>query len=124
MKNNGKITQMIKSIILSYVVTAIILLILSWITWKMKISVAAAGGGILCAYILSCLLGGFVYSGALNEKRYLGGGLLGLVYFVIVYCVSAVWNQGLVVEMPGILTAFLICVFSGMLGGMLRSGMR
>ncbi len=124
MERKGKIVQMIKSVVIAYVLTAIVLLVFSFIMYKMKISIAAAGGGILFTYVISCLVGGFVFSGALAEKKYLGGGLFGVVYFVIVYCVSALWNQSLAVAMPGMLTAFLICVFSGMLGGMLRSGMR
>ncbi len=124
MKKNGKTVQMLKSIMISYVLTALLLLALSWILWKMKISIATAGMGILVVYILSCLIGGFVYSGAQEEKKYLGGGLHGFVYFVIVYGISAWWNHSLVVSMPGMLTSLLICVFAGMLGGMIRSAMR
>ncbi len=124
MNRNGKVAQMIKSVVIAYVLTAIVLLVFSFIMYKMKISIAGAGGGILFTYVISCLVGGFVFSGALEEKKYLGGGFFGVVYFAIVYCVSAWWNHSLAASMPGMLTAFLICVFAGMLGGMLRSGIR
>lgn len=120
----SKMVKMIKSIIAAYILTAIVLLVLSFIMYKAKISMAGANSGILITYVLSCLVGGFIFSGSLSEKRYLGGGMMGVVYFVIVYIVSAVWNQSVAAQMPGMLTAFLICVFSGMFGGMIRSGIK
>lgn len=124
MTAKSKVVTMAKSVVAAYILTALVLLILSFIMYKCKMSVAGANGGILFTYVLSCLVGGFLFSGSLEEKRYLGGGLLGVVYFVVVYCVSAIWNQSIAGQMPGMLTAFLICVFSGMLGGMIRSGMK
>lgn len=124
LSGKGKIAQMIKSVVISYVLTAVILLVFSFILYRCKISVSGANGGILLTYVLSCFAGGFIFSGSFAEKRYVGGGLFGVVYFLIVYCVSALWNHSIVIQMPGMLTAFLICVFAGMLGGMLRAGFR
>lgn len=124
MNQKAKAVKMIKSVIVAYILTAVVLLILSFIMYQCKLSVAGANGGILFTYVVACLVGGFLFSGSLEGKRYLGGGLLGVVYFAVVYCVSAVWNQSLLGQMPGMLTAFLICVFSGMLGGMIRSGIK
>lgn len=124
MNAKGKALTMLKSVIVAYILTAIVLLILSFVMYKLKLSVSGANGGILLTYVLSCLTGGFLFSGCLAEKRYLGGGLMGVVYFLVVYCVSAIWNQSVTAQMPGMLTAFLICVFSGMLGGMIRSGIK
>lgn len=124
MGNKTKAVKMIKSVVAAYVITAVALLVLSFIMYKCKISMTGANGGILLTYVLSCLVGGFIFSGCLAQKRYLGGGLLGVVYFLVAYVVSAVWNQGLADQMPGMLTAFLICIFSGMLGGMIRAGIK
>lgn len=124
MNVKGKAVKMVKSVILAYLITAVVLLVLSFVMYKFKISAAGANGGILFTYVISCLAGGFLFSGCLGEKRYLGGGLTGVFYFVVTYCVSAVWNQSLADQMPGMLTAFLICVFSGMLGGMIRAGIK
>lgn len=124
MDAKGKALAMLKSVMVAYVLTAIVLLVLSFIMYRFKMSVTGANGGILVTYVIACLTGGFLFSGSLEEKRYLGGGLMGVVYFLIVYCVSAIWNQSVAVQMPGMLTAFLICVFSGMLGGMIRSGIK
>lgn len=124
MNVKGKALTMLKSVIVAYILTAIVLLVLSFVMYKLKLSVAGANGGILLTYVISCLAGGFLFSGSLTEKRYLGGGFMGVVYFLVVYCVSAIWNQSVAAQMPGMLTAFLICVFSGMLGGMIRSGIK
>lgn len=124
MGNRAKAVKMIKSVAASYVITAVALLVLSFIMYKCKISMTGANGGILLTYVLSCLVGGFIFSGCLAQKRYLGGGVLGVVYFLVAYVVSAVWNQSLADQMPGMLTAFLICIFSGMLGGMIRAGIK
>lgn len=124
MGNKGKAAKMVQSIVVAYVLTAVMLLILSFIMYKCKVSMTGANSGILATYVLSCLIGGFIFSGCLAQKKYLGGALLGVVYFVVAYLVSAVWNQSIAAQMPGMLTAFLICVFSGMLGGMIRSGIK
>ena len=124
MGNKGKAVKMVKSITVSYLLTAVMLLLLSFIMYKCKVSMSGANSGILASYVLSCLIGGFIFSGCLAQKKYLGGALLGVVYFAVVYLVSAVWNQSIAAQMPGMLTAFLICVFSGMLGGMIRSGIK
>lgn len=124
MNVKSKALKMAKSVIVAYLITAVVLLVLSFVMYKFKISTAGANGGILFTYVISCLTGGFLFSGCLGEKRYLGGGLMGLLYFVVTYCVSAVWNQSLADQMPGMLTAFLICIFSGMLGGMIRAGIK
>jgi putative membrane protein (TIGR04086 family) len=122
MRRRGKAVELLKSIVVSYVLTALALLVLALIRYQMKWS--AANGGILVVYVLSCLVGGWLFSRSFATKRYLGGGVLGAAYFLVVYVVSAVWNHSLAGELPGMLTAFLICFFSGMLGGMLRSGMK
>lgn len=124
MNQKTKVVKMVKSVFVAYILTAVVLLILSFIMYKCKVSMAGANGGILFTYVISCLVGGFIFSGSLDGKRYLGGGAMGIVYFIVAYCVSAVWNQSLASQMPGMLTAFLICVFSGMLGGMIRSGIK
>lgn len=124
MGNKGKAAKMVQSIVVAYVLTAVMLFILSFIMYKCKVSMTGANSGILATYVLSCLIGGFIFSGCLAQKKYLGGALLGVVYFVVAYLVSAVWNQSIAAQMPGMLTAFLICVFSGMLGGMIRSGIK
>lgn len=124
MGNKGKAAKMVQSIVVAYVLTAVMLFILSFIMYKCKVSMTGANSGILATYVLSCLIGGFIFSGCLAQKKYLGGALLGAVYFVVAYVVSAVWNQSIAAQMPGMLTAFLICVFSGMLGGMIRSGIK
>lgn len=124
MGNRVKAAKMLKSVVVAYVLTAIALFILSFIMYKCKISMTGANSGILITYVVSCLVGGFIFSGCLSQKRYLGGGLMGAVYFLTAYVVSAVWNQSLAAQMPGMLTACLICVFSGILGGMIRSGIK
>ncbi len=124
MGNKGKVVKMVQSITVAYVLTAVMLLVLSFIMYKCKVSMTGANSGILATYVLSCLIGGFIFSGCLMQKKYLGGILLGVVYFAIAYVVSAVWNQSIASQMPGMLTAFLICVLSGMLGGMIRSGIK
>ena len=118
MGNKGKAVKMVQSITVSYLLTAVMLLLLSFIMYKCKVSMSGANSGILASYVLSCRIG------CLAQKKYLGGALLGVVYFAVVYLVSAVWNQSIAAQMPGMLTAFLICVFSGMLGGMIRSGIK
>ena len=72
MNMKTKAVKMLKSILVAYILTAVVLLVLSFIMYKCKMSMAGANGGILFTYVISCLAGGFLFSGGLEEKGYLG----------------------------------------------------
>jgi putative membrane protein (TIGR04086 family) len=54
----------------------------------------------------------------IKEQKYLWGIILGVTYMVIIGLVSFVVNGTIELSAGSTLTAFILCVAGGMLGGM------
>ena len=94
----------------SYIVTAFIILILTFLMLSGFIS-AVISGGINFIYIVSAFIGGFV--GKKVGRKFLWGFVSGVMYFVVIMLVSLLVNR--TSALPGMAT-FIICSLSGMLG--------
>ena len=57
MGNKVKVVKMVKSVAVAYILTAIVLLVLSFIMYKCKISMTGANSGILLTSMLSARCG-------------------------------------------------------------------
>lgn len=55
----------------------------------------------------------------MKNRQFLWGVFLGLLYFAIMMLVSLAVNRELQSSTSGFVTAFLLCMGGGMLGGML-----
>lgn len=117
----SNVLGLIKFLCISFVVTMLVLVILAFMLWKVQISERIVNGGIIFSYIFSCFLGGMMFAGRKQSKRFLWGGVLGLCYFFVVVVVSMAINRQLFTAIPGMLTVFFLCVLGGMLGGMVKS---
>ena len=121
MKHNT-VVQIIKGVVFAYFISAAVLLILAFLMYQWDISEGIVRGGILSAYVLSCFISGMVVSRQHSERKYLWGLLMGAVYFAILWVVSLVGNRGAFAGISGMLPALAMCLFGGMLGGMLQAG--
>jgi putative membrane protein (TIGR04086 family) len=54
-----------------------------------------------------------------DRRRFLWGVVMGVAYYVILVVVSLIVNKGAEAVAANMLTTFLLCAGSGMLGGML-----
>ena len=108
-----------KGFFVSFVLTALLLVVVAFVLYQTKASVEHIGGAILLVYAVAAFVGGMIFSAQKDSRHYLMGGLFGLAYFGVVYGVSAVWNKSLSTMFPAMLTTLLVCVLAGMLGGML-----
>lgn len=111
-----------KGFFVSFVLTALLLVVVAFVLYQTKASVEHIGGAILLVYAVAAFVGGMIFSAQKDSRHYLMGGLFGLAYFGVIYGVSAVWNKSLSTMFPAILTTLLVCVLAGMLGGMLGPG--
>lgn len=118
-RQNTKISTLLMGLLFSYIATAFILLILSFLMLKLDLSSAVLSGGIHFAYILSAFIGGFLVGKKVDQKKFVWGLVMGLFYFVVLMLVSLLMNQAAAMPLGSLLIVFLICSFSGMLGGML-----
>jgi putative membrane protein (TIGR04086 family) len=118
---NTKIIFILKGLLFSYVVTALTVLLLSFLMLKLNLPSAVISGGINFIYILSAFTGGFYIGDRVEHKRFLWGLAMGVMYFVILMIVSLIIGRDTPYSFASIITVFIITSLSGMLGGMLRS---
>lgn len=116
------VAQMAKGLILAYIISAIVLVVLAFLMYKLDISEGVVRGVIIFSYVVSCFVSGMVVSANREGRRYLWGLIQGLLYYVVLVSVSMICNRAVFTTIPGILPALFLCAFGGMLGGMLQAG--
>lgn len=116
---NTKILSLLKGLLISYIITAFMLLLLSFLMLKLDLPGMIISGGINFAYIVSAFTGGFFVGKKLEQKKFLWGLIMGVCYFAIVMLVSLGMNSDTSLPLGSLLTVFVICSLSGMLGGMI-----
>lgn len=118
-RQNTKMIYLLKGLLFSYIVTAFVLLILSFLMLKLDLSGAVISGGINFVYIISAFTGGFFIGKKTEQKKFLWGLLMGVFYFVILMLISLFMNRVSPLPMGSLFSVFVISSLSGMLGGMI-----
>lgn len=114
----GRKMEKLKCILASYIVTAIMLLFLAFLLFRMQIGSQAIQIGIIVTYVISTFVGGFFIGRKQQNRKYLWGLLLGCAYFIILILVSLCVNKSVLGGDSNFFTTFLLCAAGGMLGGM------
>ncbi len=118
-RQNTKVIYMLEGLLFSYIITAFVLLILSFLMLKLDLSGTVISGGINFVYIISAFTGGFFIGKKTEQKKFLWGLLIGIAYFVILMLVSLMMNRISPLPLGNLFTVFIISSLSGMLGGMI-----
>lgn len=118
----GTVIQVVKGVVLAYILSAVILLILAFLMYQWDISEGVVRGGIIFAYVFSCFVSGMVVSKYHDGRKYLWGILMGAAYYIVLLVTSMICNRAVFTSIPGVLPALFLCVLGGMLGGMLQAG--
>lgn len=116
---NSKVVVILKILLFSYLVTGIILLLLTFLMLKLNVSNVILAGGIIVTYILSSFIGGFLLGKSADKRRFLWGIGMGAIYFVVLVLISILTNSIMGMDTGRALTVMIICLLSGMVGGML-----
>ena len=114
-----KLLNLLKSLLISYIITGILLLIIAFALYKFGISENVVNLAIIAVYVAASFVGGFITGKLVKEKKFLWGFLLGLMYMVVIGIVSFVLNGTISFSGSSFFSAFVMCVGGGMLGGML-----
>lgn len=112
-----RFTRLVKALMLSYFVTMVMLLGMSFGLYKFDLSEQAVRIGILAVYIISTFAGGFAMGKMGKTRKFLRGLLLGVFYFLLLLAISA----GIYRTVQGgmqMMIAWILCGAGGMLGGM------
>lgn len=122
MREKGRLDY-IKDVVVSlfggYAVTFLGIVILALLLLMFQITENVVDVGILVTYILSGLSTGFIVGKRTGSRRLVWGMVSGICYFLILFLVSLILKQDMSDLGNDLTTTVLICVGSGILGGML-----
>ena len=119
MVKGTKPLQMIKALFLAYAVTAVLLLLLAFLLYKLQLGESQVNLGIMIIYIVSCLAGGFYMGRKGKMRRFLWGMGLGAGYAVFLQAVTVRTERQGAMDLKEAAMTFFLCILGGALGGML-----
>lgn len=119
LRQESKGIWILKSLLASYVVTGVLLLILAVLLYKLDLDEQKVTMGIIVIYVLSTFLGGIVIGKLMKVRRFMWGLFLGGLYFVLLLLISVGVYHGIQNDGMNMVTTFLLCAGGGMLGGMI-----
>lgn len=114
-----KFATVIKSLIISYAVTGILLVLLAFLVFKFQLGDSVVNISIVGIYVVVTFLGAFITGKKVKEQKFLWGFLLGLLYIMIISVVAILLGQVFRVDNTANLSAVALCIGGGLLGGML-----
>lgn len=119
MQKNIKVIWWIKSLLASYIVTGILLLVLTFFMYKFELNEKIVSAAIVGIYVVSTLIGGVIIGKLAKSKRYLWGMVLGILYFVLLLLITLGVYRTLNGDGVSIVTSLILCAGGGMTGGMI-----
>ena len=119
MQKNIKVIWWIKSLLASYIVTGILLLVLTFFMYKFELNEKIVSAAIVGIYVVSTLIGGMIIGKLTKSKRYLWGMVLGILYFVLLLLITLGVYRTLTGDSVSIVTSLILCAGGGMTGGMI-----
>lgn len=117
--NNTRIIYTLEALVFSYIITGLLLLLISFLMLKIEMSGMVVSGLINFTYIASAFTGGFFIGKKVEQKKFIWGLLIGIFYFIVLMIVSLSMNRVGPLPLGSLFTVFIITGLSGMLGGMI-----
>lgn len=115
----SKSMWMLKALLVSYVVTACLLMGLTMLLYKLELNERIVSAGIIAIYFTSTLIGGIVMGKLVRVKRFLWGMMLGILYFALLLLITLGVYRTLNGDSVNLVTTLLLCAGGGMTGGMI-----
>lgn len=115
----SKIVWVLKALLASYVVTGVLLLLLTFLLYQFELDEQKVTAGIVVIYVVSTFVGGFVLGKLTKVRKFAWGLVIGISYFMLLFLISLGLYRGIDGEWIQILTTFFMCAGGGMFGGML-----
>ncbi len=118
MGSGEEVIFMLKCLLISYVLTAGLLLLLALMLYRFGLKENIVNICIIGIYITVTFLAGMIAGKRAQSRRFLWGLLMGVLYFIVLAGVSFAVNRSIQEVANNFVTVFLLCTGSGMLGGM------
>ena len=114
-----KVVFITKCMLAAYILTAGLLLLLAFMLYRFGLSEKIVSLCIIGIYIAVTFAIGLLAGKRAGKKKFLWGLAMGVAYYVILVIVSLIVNRGPQDIAGNMLTVFVLCAGSGMLGGMI-----
>lgn len=115
----NQIIRIGKVVLLEYVLTALLLLLLTVVLYRVGLSEKTTLFCVRLIYVVVNLIGGLFIGKAAGSRKFLWGAITGISYFAIISGVSFLVHKGFYTETQTAVIAFLLCLAGGLVGGML-----
>ncbi|MGC4019075.1 MAG: TIGR04086 family membrane protein [Muricomes sp.] len=113
-----KAVWLLKALLCAYVVTGILLLLLTLLLYKFNLDEGKITAGITAIYVVSTFVGGFVAGKLVKVRKFVWGLTMGILYFALLMLISLGVYRAVQGGGASVMTTFLLCAGGGMLGGM------
>lgn len=114
-----KVMWVLKSLLASYIITGILLLVLTFFVYKFALGEQTVVGCIVGIYVISTFTGGYIIGKLTEVKKYIWGLIIGAVYVLLLFLISYGVYREFNTNGLSVITTTLLCVGGGTLGGML-----
>ena len=118
-ENTSPVFFLLKCLLFSYILTAVLLLQLAFLLYKLGLSEGVVSISISAIYVIATFAAGFVAGKKLQIRKFLWGMLLGTVYFLVLAVISLAVNQSVGELGNSFFTTLTLCAAGGTLGGMM-----
>lgn len=119
MERGTQVFQVMKALLASYIVTGILLFVITFFLYKFEWDEQMVTAGIIVIYVVSTFVGGFILGKIKKARKFLWGLVMGTLYFALLFLVSFGVYRSFDGNGTNVITTFLLCAGGGMLGGML-----
>lgn len=118
-QKDSKVMWVLKSLLASYIVTGIMLLVLTVLLYKLDLNEKAVSAGIVAIYVMATLIGGIIIGKLARVRRFVWGLGLGIGYFALLLLITLGVYHTLNGNAANLITTFILCAGGGMVGGMI-----
>lgn len=116
-KNDIVALSVIKAMIHAYLMTGILLIVLSFLLYKFNLDEKKVAVGIILIYVFANFWGGLRIGKFMKHKKYLWGMILGILYVMLLLIITlGVYRT---MNHQNIVTTLILCMCSGTIGGMI-----
>lgn len=118
-RKDSKVMWVLKALLASYIVTGILLLLLTMALYKMELNEKMVSAAIVAIYVMATLIGGILIGKMAKVKRFIWGLGLGIAYFALLLLITLGVYHTLNGDGANPVTTFILCAGGGMVGGMI-----
>jgi putative membrane protein (TIGR04086 family) len=110
------ILSLMKGLLASYIITIPVFMLLALILANTDFPQRLVSSAVVVTTVISVLTAGFVSTKGVRNKGWLNGGIVGLIYMVILYLISSLIYNDFTID-KYVITMTTIGIISGSIGG-------